>query len=443
MTNITPKQLCEIFFEIEEKFDALDQKIQNIKIWQLMRMDLYYIIASKYNIEEQGHSKISRFHTFKALGGYIKNSFIYNPFIKNKCDIVVFSHPRSKYVEDKYIDIYTHYFLEALKNEEKNFIEIEIALMGTHKRSKHDKLVYADAIVLATKFLKYFIFFKLTKDESDFINSINTMLGSYLGEKVDISNVLINGIKTHKVKYFLYKKLFNKIKPSCLYIVPAYGNGVIVKAAKDSNIRVVELQHGVFSHYHLGYSYPNRKEELDYFPDEFIVWGEYWKNLISLPIDEKYIKIKPFEFLEIYKKKYQDIEKKHQLVVLSQGNIGNKIAGLLVKKLALFKNLKIIYKLHPGEYDRYNTYEKLSELIREHGNIEIVEDIDLYYLLATSKYQLGVNSTALFEGKEFGCETILFDTEGIEYMDKFIEDNALFKTDDMFLTSETLRDISL
>ena len=50
-----------------------------------------------------------------------------------------------------------------------------------------------------------------------------------------------------------------------------------------------------------------------------------------------------------------------------------------------------------------------------------LKDTDFYKLLAKSEYQAGVFSTALYEGVEFGCKTILFDLPGVEYMDKFIE----------------------
>ena len=56
------------------------------------------------------------------------------------------------------------------------------------------------------------------------------------------------------------------------------------------------------------------------------------------------------------------------------------------------------------------------------NKIKIVKNINLYKQLATSEFQAGVFSTALYEGVEFNCKTILLDLPGIEYMDKFIEE---------------------
>ena len=53
-------------------------------------------------------------------------------------------------------------------------------------------------------------------------------------------------------------------------------------------------------------------------------------------------------------------------------------------------------------------------------------------MFSVSEYQLGVFSTALYEGVEFGCKTILADLPGIEYMDQFIKYNHLSKKDGFY-----------
>jgi len=217
----------------------------------------------------------------------------------------------------------------------------------------------------------------------------------------------------------LYKKILKKTKPNEIYVVVSYGRAELIKAAKDLNINVIELQHGTFSKYHLGYYYPNRKN-VDYFPDEFWVWNEYWKNLIEFPIDKDNIKIYSFRYLENLKKRYHYKNKKRQIVVLGQGGLTDRMAKKILDNIDFFKDFSLIFKLHPEEYGRNNLYKNLSKL-KAKLSVKIVEDVDLYRLLAESEYQAGVFSTALYEGIEFNCKTILFNLPGIEYMDKFIE----------------------
>ena len=44
------KDICEVFFELEEKYDLNYQKIQGCFAWQLIRMHLYYDITRKTKI---------------------------------------------------------------------------------------------------------------------------------------------------------------------------------------------------------------------------------------------------------------------------------------------------------------------------------------------------------------------------------------------------------
>ncbi len=62
------------------------------------------------------------------------------------------------------------------------------------------------------------------------------------------------------------------------------GRGELIKAANDLNIEIIELQHGTYSKYHLGYSFPNNNNnnKHTYFPTKFYVWNKYWKDLNKL-----------------------------------------------------------------------------------------------------------------------------------------------------------------
>ena len=202
-------------------------------------------------------------------------------------------------------------------------------------------------------------------------------------------------------------------------MVVSYGKGELIKAAKKLKIKVVELQHGTFSKYHLGYSFPNTKNKT-YFPDEFYVWNDYWKNIITLPISEKNIVIYPFKYLQNEKEKYLLNKKnKNSLIIFGQGGITEKMAEKIINNIDYFKKYNMTFKLHPNEYNMISRYPKLNQLKKIY-NVKIVKDIDLYKNLASFEFQAGVFSTVLYEGIEFNCKTILLDLPGIEYMSKFI-----------------------
>ena len=272
-----------------------------------------------------------------------------------------------------------------------------------------------------------FVKVKITDKDKLLISNLNKDIKEYFNIDFDIEIFFIEAIQRYKIYYYLYTKLFQKLSPKELYVVISYAHGDLIKAAKDLNIITKEIQHGTFSQYHLGYSFPEQKIELDYFPDQLLVWNEYWKDMIKLPISNKNTLVYPFQYLESQKNNYQKYKRNdNQMVVLSQGAIGEKMANVILENITLFKNYQIKYKLHPGEYDRWKSYPSLVKLSNLE-NVEIIKDINLYELFSKSSIQIGVFSTAIYEGVEFGCKTILIDLPGIEYMDKFIEFYSLEK----------------
>lgn len=420
------KDICKIFWLLENKYNLLDFEIDGVKPWQFRRMQLYYIISEKTKILEQAHNKLSSTDKILSIFKLIINSIFHNPFLHKKVDILIFPNERSKLVNTKYIDIYTHYYEKELEKEGINFCNLERPFLGRHIREKNKNKKYLDFIVLIANIFKSFIKVKISNYDRKKIQKINQDIEKEFNIQFDLESFFIKSVQRYKINYYLYTKLLKRISPKEIYIVISYAHGDLIKAAKDLSIKTKEIQHGTFSKYHLGYSFPNRENKLDYFPEELFVWNQYWKSIIPLPISSQNIKIYPFQFLEHNKNKYKSIKIENQIVILSQGVIGERMAKSILDNMDLFQNKQLKYKLHPGEYNRWESYPSLVKLSKL-DNVEILKDTDLYELFTTSSIQIGVFSTAIYEGVEFGCKTILIDLPGIEYMDKFIEFHNLIK----------------
>ncbi|MDD3591330.1 MAG: hypothetical protein PHO65_01665 [Sulfurovum sp.] len=416
------KELCEFIWYLEDKYDLLDFEIDGIKVWQHSRMHFYYKLAEASGVLLQPHSGFSTADKFKSVWGYAKNSLRDNFFTLKKADVVVFSHSRAVKVDDEFIDVYTKYFIDELRQSGTDIVELESAHLGVHPKKRKKFVRYTDWIALFQKVYKLFLKVNIAGEKLEIFKKVEDEINSICHSNVDLVTYVPKSIKTYKATYKIYNKIFQKIKPKVLYTVVSYGQAPIIKAAKDNSIEVVELQHGTFSKYHLGYSFPNRNEPLEYFPDKFFVWNEFWKKMIKLPLSDENLVVDGFRYLDAQKSKFEHLKKKeNQLVVLSQGAIGNIMAEKFLECYDRFKEYDIKYKLHPGEFDRWQSYPALK-ILSEFTNVEVLTDgVHLYELFATSSLQVGVFSTALYEGTEFGCDTILLDVNGIEYMDRFIE----------------------
>jgi hypothetical protein len=428
------KELREFILKLEDKYDLLNFEIDGVKPWQLMRVSIDYDLGKIAGIMETPHSKLTLKHKVVNAYSLIKSFLFYNPFLASKANIIVFSYPRVKKVNNEYIDIYTHYFINELLEKNENFIEIETPFLGKHLTNKKDYKYYLDFFMISRKLFSRFI--TIRDKKLDKIKKIEKEIEQKIG-KYDLNSLFLKTVKMYKIEYFLYSKLFSKLKPKKIYVVVSYSFGSMIKAAKDLGIETIEFQHGNFSKFHFGYYFGEDKKNLDYFPDKFYVWNEYWKNRINFPIADENVVVKKFDYLENRKKLYSNKKIDNQAVVLSQGVFGDILAKKILDNWDYFKRFDLIYKLHPGEYERYKKYKNLMRLEKEF-NIKIVKDIDLYELFSTSEYQIGVFSTAIYEGVEFGCKTILLDLPGIEEMDKFIELNDLMQMDDMFVSKSII-----
>ncbi|MGY8918361.1 MAG: hypothetical protein ACKVJ6_08805 [Flavobacteriales bacterium] len=385
-------------------------------------MDLYYEIGKKYEVFDKELSmKMSKtekvINLFRLLQNVLSNYLFFN---LQKVDVLVFSHPRSKLVENRLIDPYTHYLVKNLIKNNISFLEFESPHNGKHLREKKLYKRYLDSIFILRNINNFFVKTNISQKNKTIVERLSKEINQGTDNFLDIKKILISNTKKFIPTYSFYLKLLKRTQPKKIYLIVSYGRGELIKAANDLNIEIIELQHGTFSKYHLGYSFPNNNNKT-YFPTKFYVWNKYWKDLIKFSISERNIVLFPFQYLESEKKKYNIQKKKeNSLIIFSQGGITESIADKIIANINYFQQYKITFKLHPNEYHMISRYKKLAYLKNKY-NITIVTEIDIYKNLAETEYQVGVFSTVLYEGIEFNCKTILLDLPGIEYMDKFIE----------------------
>ncbi|MDR0900982.1 MAG: sialyltransferase [Methanobrevibacter sp.] len=457
----TIKEVCDIILSLEKKYDLNHMKIQGTYPWQLVRMYVYYEIARKIGVfgsPQQG--KITLKDKIISFLPFIKNSLINNPFHGNyQKDVLIFDHPRKTNYKGEFRDIYSYFLIKSLDEFDLDFEVIESPYLNKHYSDRENYIKYNDRILLGSYFYKKLSNLTFRTCEEDKIANIEKELNSTFNIKLDLFNIIKTHICDFKYQYKKYNKLFKKRMPKYIFVVVAYENQAMIAAAKNNNIEIIELQHGTISKYHLGYNYPDEeKNSINYFPDTILTFGNYWNEVAEYPISkEKKIAI-GFPYLEdeissyldhlndeylnykfdISKKndKKNSKKNKNQILFISQGVIGkylSKFAYELSEKLnQLDEEYEIVYKLHPGEYSDWKNNYKYLKKAAEDDNFIVIDDnkIPLYELFAKSEYQVGVFSTAIYEGLIFNCKTLVVDLPGIEYLDDLIEKNYVLKIKD-------------
>lgn len=433
----TVEEVCDILFSLEKKYDLNQMKIQGIYAWQLVRIYVYYEISRKIKVfGSPQQAKVTIIDKFLSFIPFIKNSLFSNP-LKGKYHkaILIFDHPRKVKHNEEFKDIYS-YFLTHDLGPKNSYEVIEAPYLNKHFTKKEDYIKYNDRILLGSYFYKKRTKMSLKSSEEDKIANLKREIKSNFNIEVDLLNIMKNHILDFKYQYKKYDQLFKKRTPKQVFVVVAYENQAMIAAARDNNIEVLELQHGTISNYHLGYNYPNEKDKnnIKYFPDKILSFGNYWKEVANYPIEKKDIIPIGFPYLDENIRFFLNNEKnKNQILFISQGVIGkylSEFAYNIAKKLEdSDEKYEIIYKLHPGEYSNWQNNYKYLKKCTKLANFHIIDnsEISLYELFSKSEYQVGVFSTAIYEGLLFNCKTFILNLPGCEYMDSLVEKNYVKK----------------
>jgi UDP-N-acetylglucosamine:LPS N-acetylglucosamine transferase len=423
MSEYMMKKIYEQFLEIVEKYNLLDLEIEGVKVWQYSQFQIFNSVLVKLGIFDHAHSSTNKFQKVSSIPMMIYNSVLKNPlFGQYEKDILIFNNPRKMYIDGEFIDIYTEYFIKELHSD--MYQVLENPYMNKHYKNRRKlNTRYLDALKLQAALSGFCKKVKLSKSDYKKISEIEWEIHQTFNCRIDLQSIFKRNITRFKVNFNYYKKIIQKRRPKIIFVVAHYSYHELIYAAKVNGIPVIELQHGVITPYSISYNYPQTNNSIDYFPDKILTFGEYWAESINFPIKKHNIIPVGYPFLEKQIEKYK-FEKKDskQILFLSQGTIGKKLFDVAIEFAKGLKDYKIVYKLHPGEFAdwklKYSDYSEVEQL----DNLEIIDTNmkELYYYFSKSNYVVGVYSTALYEGLAFGCNCILVDLPGIDYMEKLI-----------------------
>jgi hypothetical protein len=417
----TVKTIAKTIFYWENTYDLFLLNINGIYIWEIIRLEIFFLICRKLKILDFHQAKASPKEYFRYLPGTLFNSLFKNPLYNNKkCETLFFLHPRKVKVNNKYVDIYSNYIINEMNSS--NIELFDKSFKGKHFVSGTN-INLLDALETKTR-----INIKLKKNhipEKNIydIKKIEELINDRFNLRISLKSLFNNKLIAFQTKYAYYLKLLTKKQPKNIFLVVHYTNAALIAACKKLNIPVTEIQHGTTSPYHLGYNFPNNSDKLCYFPDYFFAFGEYWIKTINFPLKQECIKLIGFPHLSHSVKKYNNqIKKEKQVVFISQGAIGKKLFTIAVNFAKKHSNYNVIFKLHPGEKNK-NYYNKIILKNRIY-NISIApKHTDLYSLLSESKYIVGIYSTALFEALLFNCNVFIAQIEGSEYVEPLVNNH--------------------
>lgn len=433
--------------QIEKKYDIFNKKIEDVYFWKLIRMDLYEGLLDRIGFFDSLPHASRYKNTIHKIIDSIKQDYFILRFnaLKCKCstETIIFRCSTRTYYNNKKIDTYTYFIEEWCKLNNKKYVAFESDTTDELMNQKQTAL-YA----LGSKYKRhaYAILNRIHYQDMDIelLKEISNDLAERLGISIDLIKICSRRISFFQVQKKYYQKLFKLMKSKRIIFDNSYGREGMISAAQELNIQAIEVQHGVITKQHLGYSFPDN-EKIPYFPDRLLMFGKYWYDSAPIPLKEEDISIIGYPYLIDQFKHYREVKKtKNSVVFLSQGGIANRLINIAYGFAQDNPDYKIIYKLHPSEYIRWREIYPQLLVAANLENFKIIDTntISLYQVLAEAEYQVGINSTAIFEGLVMEAKTVLIDMPGIEYMDWLIEKGIVMVAKDCDSLKRCIRNFS-
>lgn len=423
------------FLEIEKKYSLYTQKIDDINYWIYSRVQIwnFQICAQKLGLQNT-HSikKRNSIEWIKIVTSLIRHSICRGKII-SQVDVLFLAHGRRIRIDGTYKCIYT----EPLAEYFSNSMTLDIPYECMHLEPKLNlNRYYLDYIFVTGKL--YYIMHKLfkTKHYRTTLSQIQKQMEKPLQELINsysvpiklktLYHILHEKLLIVECERKLYDKLLRKIAPKLIIEVVYYGRShcmILNELAKKYGIPTIELQHGTMHKDHAAYQL-NWDGNIPQLPDNIFLFSDFWKKQIRVPIADENLIVTGFPYFEQNRNKYltnRATSDKKKILFISQGPIGDKLSKFAVEvaNLLIPKGYQIAYRLHPAEI---NSWEMNYGHLKNVG-IEVLtgENQSLYECFAESDIQVGVYSTAIYEGLGFGLRTFIYNIGYAETMFELVD----------------------
>ncbi len=429
--SLTIPDICETFWEIEARHHLLDWQINGVAVWPLMRMSTYYETTRATGLFDAPHP--AQGENYDALGPSDRAQ------IEGMWDRLSGStnDPR-----------------KASANPERSLLETlarRLSRGGNHAILMATRRVdgsepYSDAVRREAGSRALLLDRPHAGSSVDAVNldalgwlfqqrfggnrdrllvaedhGICQRIRADLARSLGIDSGDLAGRCAQRVGRFVAirkgaRRFFDLHRIGTLFLTNAYGasNQAFVAGARDTGARVVELQHGFISRFHLGYSWPGRPD-VPNTPDQLWCFGAYWPETTPLAAGVK-TRVIGAPYVRELAQKTSGRRLPNRVVFTSQGVIGEKLLGLALETARRRPDLEVIFRLHPNEALRdYET--RLATIAPLPDNFSVSHRTpNIFALLAETWVQVGAFSTTLFEGMALGTRTVVVDLPGSEYM---------------------------
>jgi hypothetical protein len=414
------------FREFETETNAFEMEIEGVRIWEHVRVPVWR--AFRANSARSGSGFKPSYCDYMS-GSYklFRNLFFRNPYLAKQSDLAFFGSARRKLIDGLWEDIYTDLLCRSM---DYDYVQFEHPFKLKHSTpAATDNLRYLDLIKYGGTFQRVLGMKEPTVSPPELgrVKAMQDLLRERYDCNFDILNEIRKRLHAHKTTHWMYQMLLRKIEPKLVILVCSYGQETLIDVCNELSIPVAELQHGIIADDHAGYHYPEEHPK-KYFPDYLLIHGDFWRNAAQIPLPDERIITVGYPWLEQGIKRYQTESGAEQILIVPNQSTTEILSHFAV---GCAENPQItddiVLKLHPSRLDGWK--KKYPWLLNSEVTVIDGQSPSLYELFAQSRAQVGVGSTAVYEGLCFDLETYVYDVEGASRLMPLVEAGAARRID--------------
>lgn len=402
--------------DLEQQLGLFDVELEGCRIWEHLRAAVHERIQTSIGrLGPRQEPRPGAGETWRRAGAIARSVLLRNPYRSGPVDLLFLGHPRRRLEPDgTWWDPYCDPVIEALEDRYRILL-VERPHAGRHfepartgARARH-----LEALTLRSCLRR------VPAPRPRFapppaLVEMQRRLRAEFDPGLEVLAAARARLALRRGQLPAWLSLLRRLRPRALVLVVSYGNEIPIEACRMLGVPTVELQHGLISPINLGYHFPVAGCTKRAFPDWLLTFGDHWRRAASFPIPPERVLPVGYPYLESRRVLAAPVARRRQVVFVSQRSVGERLSTLAVEVARRAQDWQVVYKLHPGERRTWRSeYPWLAE-----AGIPVVEDggEHLYRLLAASRVQVGVYSTALLEGLALGCRTIVLQAPGAEAM---------------------------
>jgi hypothetical protein len=379
--------------DIEQNYPVEEITVNGIKIWPWLRTYLgSKLLFSELNLERNNKHNIIQ----------LLSSLLYGKRPAKKINFLIFSAAsQRKNVTETFTDR-----MDIIVSKTKNAHIFETPIPHHHpfKALPHKNISSKISLILREQILSKTI--KVNINGKDIIEQI---MSDY---KIIIPYTTL--CKRFIAQTRIMKNLISKNDIKAFFLITPYTNMGYVYAAKNTGIKVIELQHGVINNKHYAYNV-KKSVNSDLYPDYLLTWGEniresftnsyYINNENIIPVGNYYIDL-AFKNFNANKNLLIKLSKYKRVIGFTAQNIYETDTIPIIIEAALKQpDVAIIYIPRDKTISAYSEYNFTD-------NIIFIDELNFYNIIQHCDFHCTISSSCALEAPALGVSNIMYDYKG-------------------------------